>query len=368
MILKRKEEKMGKVYKRKDSKFYWIEIMIDGERQRFSTHTDDKDVATQILKAKEGDIARGIFDISDTKPSIKFKTLVKEYMKYAKVNKRSWRTDYGRLKRVLPTFGNMRLKEISPFHIEKFKHILLEEGRRRSTTNRYLALIKHIFFLGMKWRMTKVNPVKDVRFFKEKNRKLRYLEEEEIPLLISNCCSQLKPLITTAVYTGMRQGELFNLKFSAVDFKNNEIYVEDSKSGDSRYIPMNNEVRKVLYQLKQKSNHEYVFLNRFGRPFKDVRTAFKTALNRSVIKNFRFHDLRHTFGSHLAMAGVPLLTIKELMGHKTTQITERYAHLSRSHKAAAVETFLRRVQAAQKSLHVIDTFSKKGKKKEKVNK
>jgi len=100
---------------------------------------------------------------------------------------------------------------------------------------------------------------------------------------------------------------------------------------------MNGFLYDTLTALKKKRNGSYVFSNEEGEPYGDIKRSFSTALKRAGIENFRFHDLRHTFASHLVMSGVDLKTVQELMGHKTINMTLRYAHLSPDHKRKAVE-------------------------------
>ena len=312
-----------KIYKRKtrtkkDKKpreIWYVDYFFEGKRVRRAVGTN-KQTAQKAIDIIKGKIESGKFDIQDSKHSISFSRMAEEYMIYSEKNKKSYRTDKGRLGILIPYFEYKKLNDITSFDVEKLKQELLDK-LSPATVNRYLALLKHMFNLAIKWKKAKNNPVKDVTFLKENERRTRYLQEEEIPIVIKNCSPQLQQLVLTAVYTGIRQGKLFELKWSDIDFRNSLITIENSKSGETRQVPMNSKVQQALLQLKSENGSEYVFLNRFGKRFKDIRTAFHTALRKSGITNFRFHDLRHTFAAHLAMAGIPLLTIKELMGHKT---------------------------------------------------
>ena len=143
----------------------------------------------------------------------------------------------------------------------------------------------------------------------------------------------------------MRLGEILNLKWQDLDFNQKFIYIENSKNGEKREVPMNNFLLKMMAQLKETSNYgDYIFSHKDGSPLKGVYRSFKSACKRAGIKNFRFHDLRHTFASHLVMNGVDLKTVQELMGHKSFSMTLRYAHLSPDHKRKAVEDLGNRMQ------------------------
>jgi integrase len=143
----------------------------------------------------------------------------------------------------------------------------------------------------------------------------------------------------------MRRGEILGLKWTDIDMKNEVIYLSDTKNGESRHVPISNRLRSTLATLTRRIGSDYVFTGRSGwraigkdaKPFHDVRTAFEGACRKAGIEGFRFHDLRHTAASHMVMAGVPMKTIGEILGHKTASMTERYSHLTPEHKRKAVE-------------------------------
>ena len=114
------------------------------------------------------------------------------------------------------------------------------------------------------------------------------------------------------------------------------IYITETKGGGRQQVLINQILHATLTSLKQKLKSPFVFCDKKGKPYKNVRRSFATALKRSGIKNFRFHDLRHTFASHLVMARVDLKTVQELMRHKSIDMTLRYTHLSPDHKKRAI--------------------------------
>ena len=131
--------------------------------------------------------------------------------------------------------------------------------------------------------------------------------------------------------------EIFGLKWENVDLVRDIIYVLDTKNGEKREIPINRKLKEVLSAIERNPKGQYVFSKANGMSYKDTRNGFTTAMKACGIENFRFHDLRHTFASHLVMAGVDLNTVRELLGHKSLTMTLRYAHLSPQHKRKAVE-------------------------------
>jgi integrase len=124
-----------------------------------------------------------------------------------------------------------------------------------------------------------------------------------------------------------------------------------TKNGERREVPINQTVREALQGIVRRLDSPYVFVDSKGRRYLDVKNSFKTACNKAVIHDFRFHDLRHTFASHLVMAGVDIVTVKELLGHKTLTMTLRYAHLAPSHKVQALEELDSRLNSTSQLLH-----------------
>ena len=225
--------------------------------------------------------------------------------------------------------------------IEKYKLTRKEEKAEPATINRELGCLRHMFNMAIKWKKAQVNPVREVKFLKEPKEKDRILSEEEEARLLEavrtgHKAKHLEPIIATALHTGMRKGEILNLKWSNVDFRNGLIIVEGTKNGEIRKIPMNKKLTQTLEGAKKVSKGDYVFSEN-GKPYRDVKTGWWTALENAGIENFTFHGLRHTFGSRLGMAGIDIRTIQELMGHKDIKMTMRYSHPTPEHKKRAVE-------------------------------
>lgn len=147
----------------------------------------------------------------------------------------------------------------------------------------------------------------------------------------------LKPILIVAISTGMRKGEILQLKWSDIDFAEDYIVVRDSKNYESRVIPMNNNLKQELIKLREDNGDgKYLFSYHDGKPIEYVYRSFGTALKRSGIKKCTFHSLRHTFATRAVMAGVDIVTVQELLGHKTIAMTKRYSHPTPEHKKKAV--------------------------------
>ncbi len=326
---------MAKVRKIKGREGYFLDYRLR-DRTRII-----KKASRSNRRGAEKELALIVSEI-ETKPGLRRlkKTTVgkmcEEYLGYAKVNHLSWKADQSRLKTLVAFWGpHTELERIASRQIERFKASRLEKVKP-ATVNKEIGLLKHLLNLAVEWGYLYENPARKVKPLRENNMRLRYLANEEINRLVASASGYLKPIITLAVNTGMRRGEIFNLKWSHVDLKNRFVEIIKSKNGDKRVIPINKTLLEALHRLPRRIDSPYVFPGKKGKKLTDVKKSFRTAMKKAEIEDFCFHDLRHTFASHLVMAGVPLLTVAELLGHKSIEMTKRYSHLSPNHKAAAV--------------------------------
>ena len=136
------------------------------------------------------------------------------------------------------------------------------------------------------------------------------------------------------------------------------ILLEMTKNGERKEIPIDDTLDEVFSQMPRSIESIYVFTDRDGNPYKSIKRSFSTATRKAGITDFRFHDCRHTFASHLVMAGVDLVSVKELLGHKSLRMTLRYAHLAAGHKRKAVNILNRLLQKDQDEEcdHVVTTI------------
>lgn len=317
---------------KKNGKWY-IDYYFEGRRIREAIGPNKK-MAEQALAVRKAEIAQGKFDIRDVKRSPLLEAFANDYLDYSRDNKRSWKRDRVSLHSLIPFFKGKRLDQINPFLIESYKRKRKEQVSP-ATVNRELACFKHMFSMAIKWDKADTNPVKRVNLFKEERKPFRILLPEEEETLIGAAPGHLKPILIVAVNTGMRKGEILDLRWENVDLVNGVITVEKSKNWKLRQIPMNSRVFETLRSLKRTG--DYVFSKRNGDPRHSVRRAFEVAREKAGIPKCRFHDLRHTFASRLVMAGVDLVTVKELLGHSSITTTMIYSHPSPEHKKKAVE-------------------------------
>jgi integrase len=201
-------------------------------------------------------------------------------------------------------------------------------------------------------RVVERSGIPEIKLFKENNQRVRFLSDDEEQRLLAESPAVLRPLVTVAIHTGMRRGELLNLMWQDVDFVGRTIFVRISKSGEGRRIPMSPTAYSTLSVAHQQDPRErlrsgvvrsngggrYVFAAPRGGYLLNLNRAWYPALTCAGIEDLRFHDLRHTFASRLVMNGVDLYRVQILMGHKTPAMTLRHAHMSPEHLRAAVAT------------------------------
>lgn len=321
-----------RVYRRGEG--WYLDVRYDGRRLRKKilgarTRTE----ADKALAAVRADILRGEFNFKQEK-KILFKDFAKEYLVYAKINKRSWKRDQVSLKNLNAFFCRFLLSKINPKHIEDYKIQRIEQVKP-ATVNRELALLKFMFSLAIKWRYVKENPVKEVKQFPERKIEMKILGRDILDRLIDKSCDHLRGIIILAINTGMRKGEILNLRWNDVDFDKLFLFIKTSKSGVSRKVPMNALVVDTLKKVKRES--DYVFCNPVTKErIADVKTAYKAACRRAGIRDLRFHDLRHTAATYMVTGGVDLVTVAEILGHADIKMTMRYAHPTPENKQKAV--------------------------------
>jgi integrase len=336
-----------KIYQRKQ--IWYVDCSFNGRRVRKRVGTSKK-LALQIGREIEARLIKGEYSIEDDqhKETITFEEFCSEYMKYSKACKKpqTHRRDISIVNNLLRTFRNKPINGITAHDLEKYKMTRIGEAEP-ATVNRELTGIKHMFNKAVEWQYLKNNPLLIIKLLKEPPGRVRYLIEEEIEKLVTACADHLRPIVIIALHTGLRKSEILNLNWLDVDMANNVITVRKSKNNETRIIPINEVVFQTLSLLKNDGSCGFVFSGKNGKPLVDVKHSFASALKKACIKDFRFHDLRHTFASRLVMAGVDIRTVQVLMGHKDIKMTMRYSHLSDSHLREAVGRLVHGTNMAQ---------------------
>lgn len=278
-----------------------------------------------------------------------FKELAEAYILWAKENKAGGaRDDVSRYhKHLAPRFDEMPVNEISALDLEKMKAELRKEGLSLGSIEHCLKLFRQIVNKARLWGLYEgENPIKGVKIPNAQNGRIRFLSYEEARRLLEELkkvSSQVHDIALISLHTGMRAGEIFNMKNYDIDLENGIIDIPDSKNKQSRKAFMTEGVKAILKERANGKPTEYVFRSIKGGRVMEVSDSFARVVERlgfnEGIKDRRykitFHTLRHTFASWLALQGEPILTIKELLGHKSLEMTLRYAHLVPDQKREA---------------------------------
>lgn len=246
--------------------------------------------------------------------------------------------------------GHLTIKEVTPSVITAVRNELSKgviagkKKRSNGTVNRYLAVLSHAFTIAMKeWEWVHDNPCSKVSKLQESKGRTRYLSDEERIALLQACKESknqyLYFIVILAISTGARKNEILSLKWEDVHFDREVIILKKTKNGDVRVLPLQGYALKLIFDLFKHRNifSEYLFPspNNVAHPT-CIRKCWQTAIETAKIENFRFHDLRHTAASYLAMDGATITDIAEVLGHKTLQMVQRYAHLSEAHTKKVV--------------------------------
>jgi integrase len=236
---------------------------------------------------------------------------------------------------LLPRFGSKLMTDITVLAVEEFKVSLIALNYQNKTVNNCLTVLRTALNTAVAWDyLAKSPPIKLLRLPPQDFKFLTFVEARE---LVELCAPQWRDMVIFALNTGLRVGELLALRWVNVDLTNSTMRVRYSdwqgtigtpKSGKVRDVPLNT---LALQALRERSNLDsLVFCHNDGQPhtYRQANYALEKACRGTKLQGTQWHTLRHTFASHLAMKGVSLRAIQELLGHSTQIMTEKYAHLS----------------------------------------
>ena len=331
------------IYKRKDSKFYWMQLNMNGRRYRQATDETSKMKAQALYerwaselreKIKKGEPVTVKAKPEPEKPRVFFNELCGRYLEWCEGRQKG----HTRKKYIVPKFklffGNKPLSSFSYALVESYQSDLISRSYSPAYINKNITVLKHMFHKALDWELideTQYKKILKIKQLKGENKRLRYLSDDEADRLIRCCEQNLKPIVVTALNTGLRRGEILGLTWDRVDLKNRLILLDKTKNDERREVPISATLYEVLAGLVRNIKTDYVFCNpQTLKPYHDngLTGAFSRAVKRAKLVDFHFHDLRHSFASKLVRAGVPLLTVSKLLGHKDIKMTLRYAHLS----------------------------------------
>jgi integrase len=334
-----------RVFKR--GKNWYADYAIGGKR-KMKSFGQHKKMAELFLKDLELKEIRGELEIVEEKISVS--EFFQRYIEYGRANKSAYTTyvDEGRIRtweRYLKVCEITKLKDITSLVVEGLKAQILAKGDSPVTFNRYLELLKSGLNKAVEWGLLRENRLRGFKKLKsDRSRQVRFLTTDEIKLVLNSGDEFMRRVILIFLYTGLRRSELVFLEWKDIDFDNGLIYVQSKlefgfhpKSYKPRSIPMCKELRTLLLDMPQAGR--FVFDDGCNRPQHHPNTYYKELMKvykKAGIEGANLHTLRHTFASHLIMKGVDPRTVQEYLGHSSIQVTEKYSHLSKSHKREAI--------------------------------
>jgi integrase len=225
-------------------------------------------------------------------------------------------------------FGNRPIGQLTRAELQDWQ-ARKRQTNKPATVNRIMCRLRNMFNKAVEWELLDESPMERLKFLPENNARLRYLSMDDCDKLLQACIApHMRFMVMLALHTGMRLGEIFNLKLEDLDFSNGSILIRDSKNGHPRHIPMDSAVRDLLSSYIPSLGTSHVFPSASGGRLSTVQKAFRNARIRAGMPELHFHDLRHTFASQWVMNGGDLYVLKDILGHKSIAMTQRYAHLS----------------------------------------
>ncbi|MFA4918816.1 MAG: tyrosine-type recombinase/integrase [Thermodesulfovibrionales bacterium] len=301
-------------------KFFWFSITYEGKRIQESLKTDNRKLAEKLYAKVLTDIIEGRYFETAKAKTIQFQDMTDKYLK-----EHAHSRDTLTVKTLMMFFSGYMIAQITTKAIAEYRNMRLKSVKP-ATVYQELALLRRMFNVAIKeWEWCKDNPVSRLSFsVGNSNARVRWLTMEEEKLLLEKATNPfwLRSLIMVALHTGMRRGEILDLRWQNVDLLKRLIRIVKSKNGEMRSIPMSN----TLVNLFKEMNIRDISGRVFPISKSSVRHAFDKVVEKVNLKDFRFHDLRHSFATRLVQNGVDLYKVKELLGHKTITMTMRYAH------------------------------------------
>lgn len=342
----RKSDKDG-LYQRKNSPYWYVSYTDgSGKRTRCSTGTTERREAEALLAKWRLEAHRERH--WDEQPTRTFDELMLAYIRETEQNQRSPERARFAVKQLYPFFTGRDLATLSAQDIHHYIASRRETGVGGGTINRELGVLSAALnYARREWEWDVPNPVSGRKLPVPEGR-VRWLSPEEAVALIETAAGEpkaphLADFIRLALHTGMRKSELLGLEWQRVDLHTNLIHLEGkhTKTGKRRSIPLNREAREALLnRTRFRAEHcpasPWVFCQADGARIRSVKRSFATACRRAGIEDFHIHDTRHTCAAWLVTTGVPLAEVRDLLGHSTIQMTERYAHLAPENVRTAV--------------------------------
>lgn len=315
---------------------YWTYFYKNGKLHGKSLKTKDYSTAKYLQAKIDKELAENKYVVYESNPPCE--NLIAKYeeaTEHYKVEK-SLSDDLSRIRAFVSWSGITKISQITE---EKFQdylnHRISDDKITLNTANRIISSIKAWLNFAVRRKVIFNNPVKEFKKYRPPQNPPKFLTKDEIErILMAAKNTRLYAPIFTALYTGMRKKELYTLEWQDIDFEQDTIMVKNkdgftTKSKKFRSIPLHNKLKEFLLPLRKEA----------GKCFNETnhKHSLPDIIEEAKLKGIGFHHFRHTFASHLALAGVDLYTIAQILGHSSIAVTQQYAHLTKGHTKTAVE-------------------------------
>lgn len=329
------------VYKSKNGKWY-CQGMVKGQRyHKLCDGAKTQEEAKSLEDAERFKIRQVQGGIIPDAKEYKLRYLKTLYYKYSETNNKDFKHVRCRIDIFENYIGaNTPINKILPKDLERFKRHLLDRGAQPSTVNRYFSNIHKMFNIGIENDLLIKNPCRNMKKLIEDNETINVYSIAEEAELHKQLPAVVDDIVTFAFLTGQRKTNIRLLKFSNINFNFNFIEIPASKfkGGRAHIIPLTKQLKEIIN--RNKNNTDYVFINpKTNKPYSDdaLSDIFKSACKAAGIEGKRFHDIRHTTATRLLEQGADIITVKELLGHSSVAITQKYTHTNINKKREALE-------------------------------
>lgn len=315
------------------SGIWWIRY-LDAQGRLRREKAGTKGMAIKLVDKRRTEALKGK-KLPETlrRATVTFADISRDALAYSKAHKRTYDDDVQRMERILGWFRDLSADSITPQEIEQhFEECVEQEEWAPSTVNHYRSLLSLTYRLAIRNGKAASNPARSTRHRREDNSRVRYLtpeEEKNLRAVLQAKWAQHIPEFELALHTGLRLSEMYGLEWQDVDLACCLLLIRRGKNGEARYARLNSVALAAVRELRKRSDGTgRVIRNLAGEPLCGPRYWFEKAVEEAKIQDFHWHDLRHTFASRLAMAGVGIRAIQDALGHKSIAMTVRYSHLA----------------------------------------
>jgi integrase len=312
---------------------WWSYFYLDGKRHQASTNSSNRKQAEAIEQKLKAEATAARFQLVEPNRDRQFDELAAKFL----VSGAGTAYHIGRLKNLLPYFGDIDVRRITKNLTEDYRRVRHAERKlTEATLNRDIAVLRHILYWSVDERLILANPLQRLKMARERRVRKPVLSLQEEDLILKAAPEHLRRMIIAAVDTGMRRGEITNQLWEHIDLSSRLLYVTRSKTpeGESREIPLTDRLYEILSKDRKVSGLAFTYQE---SQVKILKTSWRGTLRRAGVRHLRFHDLRHTFNTRMMEAGVLQEVRMALMGHSSgAKVHAIYTHIELPTKREAI--------------------------------